>query len=71
MTVRFSTLWWMWFGKVIFDLACIWCGVFPRHTPEERISEIVILAWFIVAAWIIARWLLPQPSSPSTEGGNG
>lgn len=61
MMIRISTLWFMWIGGALYDLVCAWWPFFVNHTAEQRFQEDLAVACFIVAAWILARWIQPSP----------
>lgn len=53
MILSFKILWLIWFGGVVYDCAAVGFGIFPSHTPLERVTTDASIAWFIFSVWSI------------------
>lgn len=61
--VRFSMMWTVWLGGVVYDLCVSSVGWFPERGISERLSSDFQVAWFIFAVWII--WMIKRRANRS------
>ncbi len=55
MSVRFSILWLILLGGVIYDVVVTSLGWFPNRDLTERLLGDFDIAWFIFSAWILVK----------------